>query len=153
MRAFHFRLQALLNLREIAREEALTAYAKSIRRRELEEKELAACSDRLEKLRGEIAIRRSEGFTGAEQSAYLRAVSLAKERIQRQRGKLERARRSEEEARTGFLKADGDEKSLTRLKERREEEHFSTELKKEERELEDVISTRYCTQNDKGAKL
>ena len=49
----------------------------------------------------------------------------------------------EEKARTSYVKADGEEKSLTNLKERRQEDHFQFELKKEERELEDVITARY----------
>ena len=143
MRAFHFRLQTLLNLREIAREEALSIYAKSIRRRELEENKLLACERRLGELRQEVGVRRKEGFIGADQATFLRAVNLAKDRLHRQRAKVNRARRTEEESRTVFVEADGDEKSLVRLKERMQEEHFRFELKKEERELEDVIGTRY----------
>ena len=144
MRAFHFRLQTLLNLREIAREEALSAYAETIRRRELEEEKLIACNRHLEELREEVGVRRKEGFTGAEQATFLRAVNLSKDRLRRQRAKVNQAKRTEKKARSVFMEADGDERSLTRLKERREEEHFRFELKKEERELEDVIGARHC---------
>ena len=127
----------------MAREEALFAYAKAIRLREFEQEELTACNRRLEELREEIGVRRKEGFTGAEQATFLRAVNLSKDRLRRQRAKVNQAKRAEEKTRSVFVKADGNEKSLARLKDRREEEHFRFELKKEERELEDVIGARY----------
>lgn len=144
MRVFHFRLQALLNLREQAREEALAAYANSISAREREEEEEVAAARRLEQNREAMAARREGGFTGAEQSAYLRAVDSAKNALVRQRAKVARAKRSEERARVSFLEADGAVKSLDRLKGRRREEHFRSEMKKEEHELEDVIGARYA---------
>ena len=127
----------------MVRVEALSAYAKAIRLREFEQEELTACNRRLEELREEIGVRRKEGFTGAEQATFLRAVNLSKDRLRRQRAKVNRAKRAEEKTRGVFVKADGNEKSLARLKDRREEEHFRFELKKEERELEDVIGARY----------
>ena len=65
MRAFHFRLQTLLNLREMAREEALSAYANAIRQRELNEEKLADCISRLDELREAVAACRAKSFTGA----------------------------------------------------------------------------------------
>jgi len=143
VRAFHFRLQTLLNLREMAREEALSTYANAIRQRELNEKRLTDCKSRLDELREAVAACRRESFTGAEQANFQQAVNLAKEHLLRQRNKLKRAKGVEEKARTSYVKADGEEKSLTNLKERRQEDHFQFELKKEERELEDVITARY----------
>ena len=127
----------------MASEEALSAYAKAIRLREFEEEELTACNRRLEELREEVGIRRKEGFGGAEQATFMWAVNLSKDRLRRQRAKANQAKRAEGKARSAFVKADGDEKTLTHLKDRREEEHFRFELKKEERELEDVIGARY----------
>ena len=144
MRAFHFRLQTLLNLREMAREEALSAYANTIRQRELNEEKLADCNSRLDELREAVAVCRTKSFTGAEQANFQQAVNLAKERLLRQRNKVKRFKRVEEKARTSFVKADGGKKSLTNLKARRQEDHFHFELKKEERELEDVIGARYA---------
>lgn len=144
MRAFHFRLQTLLNLREMAREEALSAYANAIRQRELNEEKLADCISRLDELREAVAACRAKSFTGAEQANFQQAVNLAKERLLRQRNKANRVKRVEENARTSYVKADGYEKSLSNLKARRQEDHFHLELKKEERELEDVIGARYA---------
>lgn len=144
MRAFHFRLQTLLNLREMAREEALSAYANAIRQRELNEEKLADCNSRLDELREAVAACRTKSFTGAEQANFQQAVNLAKERLLRQRNKVDRAKRVEKKARTSYVKVDGDEKSLTNLKARRQEDHFHFEFKKEERELEDVIGARYA---------
>ena len=144
MRAFHFRLQTLLNLREMAREEALSTYANAIRQRELNEEKLADCNNSLDELREAVAARRTTSFTGAEQANFQQAVNLAKDRLLRQRNKVNRAKRVEEKTRTSYVKADGDEKSLTNLKARRQEDHFHFELKKEERELEDVIGARYA---------
>ena len=144
MRAFHFRLQALLNLREQTREEALAAYAESISKREHEQELEAAAARSLEQNREAMAARREGGFRGAEQSAYLRAIDSAKNALVRQRAKLARAKLFEERTRAAFLEADGAVKSLDRLKERRRDEHFRSEMKKEEHELEDVIGARYA---------
>lgn len=127
----------------MAREEALSAYANAIRQRELNEEKLADCYNRLNELREAVAACRSKNFTGSEQANFEQAVNLAKEHLLRQRNKVNRAKRVEEKARVSFVKADGDEKSLTNLKERRQEDHFQFELKKEERELEDVIGARF----------
>ena len=62
-----------------------------------------------------MAARREEGFTGAEQTAFLRAVDPAKNALVRQRAKVARAKRTEERARAAFLEADGFVKSLDRL--------------------------------------
>ena len=147
MRAFHFRLQNLLRLREEARERALVAYAEAIARREAEEDELVACRRRLVDLREEVRIRRSAGFSGPEQAAYLEAIDLSNDRLREQENAFAEAKRGEEIAREKYLEADIAEKSLLRLKERREEEHFRSEAKKEERELEDVISARFRFQS------
>ena len=144
MRAFHFRLQTLLNLRVMAREKALSAYANAIRQRELNDEKLADCNSRLDELREAVAACRAKSFTGAEQANFQQAVNLAKERLPRQRTKVNRATRVEEKARTSYVKADGDKKSLTNLKARRQEDHFHFEFKKEERELENVIGARYA---------
>jgi len=83
VRAFHFRLQTLLNLREMAREEALSAYANAIRQRELNEEKLTDCQSRLDELREAVAACRTKSFTGAEQTNFQQAVNLAKERLLR----------------------------------------------------------------------
>lgn len=143
MKAFRFRLQTLLNLREMAREEALSAYAKAIRERELNEEKLVQFNSRLNELREAVSANRARTFTGAEQANFQQAVNLAKECLLRQRNKVNRAKRVEEKARSAYLEADGSEKSLANLKARRQEDHFQFELKKEEHELEDVIGARF----------
>ena len=128
----------------MAREEALSTYANAIRQRELNEERLTDCKSRLDELREAVAACRKELFTGAEQANFQQTVNIAKERLLRQRKKLNHAKGVEEKARMSYAKADGEEKSLTNLKAHRQEDHFHFELKKEERELEDVIAARHA---------
>jgi flagellar biosynthesis chaperone FliJ len=62
MKAFKFRLETLLHLRELAKDKAISEYGKSIRIREEAENNLFAKEQELVGLREEIGLRRSSGF-------------------------------------------------------------------------------------------
>ena len=62
MKAFRFRLETLLHLREISRDKALGHYAQSIRSRQEREKALQVCQSHLESLHAQIGERRKNSL-------------------------------------------------------------------------------------------
>ena len=143
MKAFGFRLETLLHLRELAKDKAIGEYGLAVSRREEAEKTLSEANDGLRELREEIGIRRSVGFSGNDQEVFNRSLVLAKERIIDCNAKVEEAGRIAIAKRDLYLQADSSYKSLFTLKEKKREEHIKYESKKEEMELEDIIGARF----------
>jgi len=143
MRAFEFRLETLLHLRELAKDKAIAEYGLAVSKREEAQKKLSEANDGLRELREEIGIRRSVGFSGNDQEVFNRSLVLAKERIVDCNAKVQEAGRIEIAKRELYLQADSSYKSLLKLKEKKREEHIEYESKKEEMELEDIIGARF----------
>lgn len=147
MKAFSFRLETLLHLREISRDKALVHYAQSIRSRQEREKALQICQSHLESLHTQIAERRKNSFTGSKQESFDLSVSHAKERILDANRNLQESLQTEQAKKGIYLKIDSEYKSLLKLKEKKYEEHVYSESLKEERELEDIIGGRFVFNN------
>ena len=143
MRAFEFRLETLLNLRELAKDKAIAEYGLAVSKREEAENALSEANDGLRDLRDEIGIRRSVGFSGNDQDVFNRSLVLAKERIVDCHARVMEAGKIEIAKRDLYLQADSSYKSLLKLKEKKREEHIAYESKKEEMELEDIIGARF----------
>jgi len=143
MRAFEFRLETLLHLRELAKDRAIAEYGLAVSKREDAENALREANDGLRDLRDEIGIRRSVGFSGNDQEVFNRSLVLAKERIVDCNAKVMDAGKIEIAKRDLYLQADSSYKSLLKLKEKKREEHIEYESKKEEMELEDIIGSRF----------
>ena len=143
MRAFEFRLETLLHLRELAKDKAIAEYGLAVSKREEAENALREANDGLLDLRDEIGIRRSVGFSGNDQEVFNRSLVLAKERIVDCNAKVMDAGKIEIAKRDLYLQADSSYKSLLKLKEKKREEHIEYESKKEEMELEDIIGARF----------
>jgi len=143
MKAFKFRLETLLHLRELAKDKAISEYGKSIRIREEAENNLFAKEQELVGLRKEIGLRRSSGFSGSEQENYNRSIVRAKEAIINCNSKVQDAISMETAKRKLYLQADSEYKSLLKLKDNQRIEHLEIETKKEEMELESIIGSRF----------
>jgi len=143
MRAFTFRLETLLHLRELAKEKAIKEYAQSIAKRENTEKQLMNAVKELKDLNLIIGEKRRVGFSGFEQEAFNQSVLKAKEHIIDLNSKVSDRKNIEEAKRKLFLEADTNCKSLLKLKDKKKEEHLKIEIKKEETALEDVIGARF----------
>ncbi len=143
MRAFTFRLETLLHLREMAKERAIKEYALSISQRERIEKELGCAVNSLKALNQIIGEKRTIGFSGAEQEAFNQSVLKSKDEIIDLNSKLSESRNIEDAKRNLYLQADTNCKSLLKLKAKKKEEHVKREEKKEEVALEDVIGARF----------
>ena len=143
MRAFTFRLETLLHLREMAKEKAVKEYAHSIAIREKTEKQLMNAVKELKDLNLIIGEKRRVGFSGFEQETFNQSVLKAKEHIIDLNSKVSDRKNIEEAKRKLFLEADTNCKSLLKLKDKKKEEHLKIEIKKEETALEDVIGARF----------
>ena len=143
MKAFSFRLETLLHLREMAKDKAIADYGLAIAKREASQNVLQERKLRLEDLREEIGRRRSTGFSGSEQSSYNRSIDRAKEAIIDANSNFEEAKKIAQAKRELYLIADSQFKSLLKLKEKQRDRHIKVETKKEEMQLEDIISSRF----------
>ena len=143
MKAFSFRLETLLHLREMAKDKAIAEYGLAIARREEAQKVLQQRKRQMEDLREEISRRRSTGFSGSEQNSYNRSIERAKEAIIDCNSKFEEAKKIAQAKRELYLSADSQFKSLLKLKEKQRDRHIEVETKKEEMQLEDIISSRF----------
>ena len=147
MKAFKFRLETLLHLREISRDKALSKYARAINYRRVKEKELQVSEENLKKLQFQISEKRKNSFSGSKQEAFDLSVKYAKEQIIDANKNLQHSIRSEEAKKGIYLKSNSEYKSLLKLKEKRFQEHVRSESLKEERELEDIIGGRFVFNN------
>ena len=145
MKAFSFRLESLLHLRESAREKALVGYAKSIQNRQKIESELKHLETSLEKLHRDITSRRSSSLEASADQSFQKAVLSLKQNIVDCHAKLEDFKQIELSKKNIFLSTDSSLKSIARLKEKQNHNHISSQLKKEERELDDIISSRFVS--------
>ena len=143
MKAFSFRLETLLHLREMAKDKAVAEYGLAIARREEAQKVLQERKRQMEDLREEIGRRRSTGFSGSEQNSYNRSIERSKEAIIDCNSNFEEAKKIAEAKKELYLNADSQFKSLLKLKEKQRDRHIEFETKKEEMQLEDIISSRF----------
>lgn len=147
MKAFKFRLETLLHLREISRDKALSQYAHAINLRQDKEKELRASELRLVELQFQISEKRKNSFTGSKQEAFDLSVKHAKERILDANKNLQQSIQTEKAKKGIYLNSNSEYKSLLKLKEKQFEIHVRNETLKEERELEDIIGGRFVFNN------
>ena len=143
MKAFSFRLETLLHLREMAKDKAIAEYGLAIARREEAQKVLQERKRQMEDLREEIGRRRSTGFSGSEQNSYNRSIERSKEAIIDCNSNFEEAKKIAEAKKELYLNADSQFKSLLKLKEKQRDRHIEFETKKDEMQLEDIISSRF----------
>jgi flagellar export protein FliJ len=143
MKAFTFRLETLLHLRERAKDQAIKDYALSISKREKAELSLRKAVQNLKSSNEEIKQRRAAGFVGFEQDGFNQSIVQLKENIIELNSKVAESKNIESAKREIYLTADSNCKSLLKLKEKKKEEHLKSEEKKEEAELEDIIGARF----------
>jgi len=143
MKVFKFRLETLLNLRELAKDRAVKDYSLAIANREKAEKNLQLAFDSLKSLNEEIYRKRKIGFSGFEQKDFNQSILQAKDLIVDRNSDLEQAKSIEDAKRNIFIKADSSYKSLSKLKRKSRILHLKKEEKREESELEDIISSRF----------
>jgi flagellar export protein FliJ len=143
MKAFSFRLEPILHLREGARKSALTIYAKSIRESQKLENELFTLEQSLEDMKKVISAQRKRKFQPSSEIPHQASMSNLKDEINSKQKELQHSRHVENQKRDDFISSDNALKSVSRLKQKQQTVHMSDQIRKEELELEDIISSRY----------
>ena len=143
MKNFRFRLETLLRLRKNSRDRALSDYALSIRDREVAEKKVVQADLYLDRL-NDILIEKSQNvFLGSEILAFQEQIRTAKTSKNNLVKNLSKLKTLEDSRRRVFVQKESEFKSLENYKNRKSDEHFHCEFKKEEKAQEDIISSRF----------
>lgn len=143
MKAFSFRLESLLHLRSLTRERRLKEYAQSIEVRRSADRRFDELVNRLKQIEIKVAACREQTISGHDQAIFLASIDHSKTAISKQREVALEAKAEEELKRAAYIESDIAEKTLIRLKERRQEEHLREQLAQEDRALADVIGSRH----------
>ena len=132
-----------MQLRKANREKALHAYGKSVHETEKLENDLVRKKSSLESLQDRIKQKRSAYFFGQEEESYQRNIVSVKNDILTVHKSLKNSQEIREAKRKLFLKAEAEFKSLEKLREKQKVEHDQNEQKKEESQIDDIISSRF----------
>jgi len=143
MKAFRFRLETLLRLKDASRERALQDYAVAINMRQEWEAKLDNAIGYVAGLENMLSEKQKLNFRASDLASIHLSLEQARHEVESFTLEVSRKKALEESRRTIFLKKESESKSLLRLKERQLDEHLEIETKKEEHELEDVIGARY----------
>ena len=143
MKAFKFKLQTLLKLREASRERALLDYAKSIQERQQIEANLDKAIAHVDSLENFVGDKQKTNFRANDLTSLIGSIEDARNKVESLSTDLSQQKTIEESRRKIFLTKNTDSESLQNLKDRQTSEHIDLETKKEERELDDIIGARY----------
>lgn len=156
-----YRLQALLEIRERAEEEAKNAFAEATRALREEEETLKALEDELEEMIADRKRRREEyanklangEMKVTDQAAAYRFIDRMKEREQEQRGKIDGQRENVRDAekhlrlaQDALVQATQDLKALVKHKEKWEAELKKQRQMREEENLDEIAQVIFNQQ-------
>lgn len=143
MKPFTFRLEAVLMLRESEKQKAYEAYGMAIQRRRAIEERIMGISQELKDLRARITDLRKSVFPASLQPSFMGALQDGENRLQHQLAELSKAEQFEQKQLNAFLEAKHRGDILEKLKEKRKETHLRELFREEEKEIEDLVHTRY----------
>ena len=146
MRSFHFKLKALLSLKENNREQALTKFVQSIKEVLKLEEQLSESQKKYHAVQEKLKERQRGVFRRDQIEALQSSLLLERENVSEITLLLNRAKEMQNSRRKIFLDHDSQYKAIDRLQEKQRDEHFFNENRKEQLELEDVIGSRFLFQ-------
>ena len=150
MKSFTYRLEALLNLRQLERDESLRHFANAISERKIAENLVIDTKNKADSIQ-KLLREKSRGFFSADELYALHlSFDNMLEVLKEKKHNLSQKLSHENNLKKVFIEKDSALKSISRLREVKKEEHLSVERKKEDLELEDVINARFSyLQNQK----
>ena len=143
MKSFSFKLHALLRLKESKRDQALSQFAAATKQVQNLKQDLTQAHQKRDSVLEILQNKQKGTFLSAQVEALQTSLLLEKENISNLELKLNEAERMLQSRRSIFLEKDSQFKAVLRLKEKQQSQHYLIETKKEETELEDVISSRF----------
>lgn len=145
MKKFSFSLDAILSLREFESQKAFSGYQTIlIQRQRLEEIKEETIAE-AQKCRVEILNNRSADFTGYYQRNFAFFLQDMEERVRNISQTIQNTLELEKKAFQIFLNAKRKADALLKLKEKKKKAHADAEFKKEEKEIEDIINSRFIS--------
>jgi flagellar export protein FliJ len=143
VKSFSFKLHALLRLKESKRDQALSQFAAATKQVQNLKQDLTQAHQKRDSVLEILQNKQKGTFLSAQVEALQTSLLLEKENISSLEIKLNEAERILQSRRSIFLEKDSQFKAVLRLKEKQQSQHYLVETKKEETELEDVISSRF----------
>lgn len=143
MKSFSFKLHALLRLKESKRDQALSQFAAATKQVQNLKQDLTQAHQKRDSVLEILQNKQKGTFLSAQVEALQTSLLLENENISSLEIKLNEAERILQSRRSIFLEKDSQFKAVLRLKEKQQSQHYLIETKKEETELEDVISSRF----------
>jgi len=143
VKSFSFKLHALLKLKESKRDQALSQFAAATKQVQNLKQDLTQAHQKRDSVLEILQNKQKGTFLSAQVEALQTSLLLEKENISNLELKLNEAERILQSRRSIFLEKDSQYKAVLRLKEKQQSQHYLIETKKEETELEDVISSRF----------
>ena len=143
MRAFTFRLSALLKLKESKKDQALNRLASAIENVAETQKKLEESNQRYYQIIGLIENHQKTNFNVSQIKTLQDSLQLEKSNLDKIQLKLNQYRDIEKSRRKLFLSKDSEFKALLRLKENKRNNTFLTRIKKSKMKLEDIIAARF----------
>lgn len=142
MKAFHFRIEALLVLRKSETSQALEAFGQAVQRVREVEKVYKKLATQISHLGERIKSARGTLLSAGEQSHLVSLMSAHKQRIVQIIYELKIAKEAEKSALTLLHQAKKNENILLRLKEKKHALYLQEFLKEEEKIFEDIVNAR-----------
>ncbi len=137
-----------MRLRRIEKDRAMAGFAKALRRRYDLEQTCRGHAGRLRRIQELVSRRRRKDFCGRLQGYYWGAMEEADSLLRKAQNTVEQARREEEEVLKQFLLAKTKAEALEQLRKRRQQNHYRTESRLEEKAIEDLFNAgRSITQS------
>ena len=143
MKAFKFKLESVLNLRERAEAEAQQHHATAGRRLEAILAELNEAEDEFKRLTEQLATMQRSSFRPAEREIVWNALAYQKDLCARLTLKAENARKELEEKRQALLNARSDHEAMMKLQEKDLQEHSRLAELAERSMIDDMVSARH----------
>ncbi len=142
MKKFQFPLQAILTLRGLKQEQALEAYAISVRDCADKRADVLSASRRSEDLERLIGADGEGRFSASMRHAYMKALDESRLELARRNKLLEEAEQVKERKLAEFLDRKRQKEILEHLREKQHKEHLAEGFRKEEIEIEDIVIAR-----------
>ena len=131
-------------LRESEKQKAYEAYGQAIQARQRVEDAVHRTSNELKDLRARIADLRKSVFPASLQPSFMASLQDGENRLQEHLRQLSEAERQEQEHLDAFLETKHRVDILEKLKEKRQQAHLVELYRQEEKEIEDLVNTRYA---------
>ena len=142
MKKFEFPLQAILTLRALKQEQALEAYATSVKDCADKMTDALAAERRADNLERLLSPDTGEKFSASMRSAYLKALDVSREDVAHKRKLLEAAETLKSQRLDEYLDRKRKREVLENLREKRSKEQLAEAYRKEEIEIEDLVISR-----------